>query len=167
MCSPICRRIRESWPASGGAAGGARGSGRYGLSMCSGGSSPAVPRLDERQHVLLADAPAATGARHLAEVDPVLGRDPLDDRGVAAPGAVGASGAGADRLDARNRCIGRVGRGSPCGRCGRLGGGGSRLLPCRRARLRVAARAGRDPRQHRPDLDRLLDRDEDLGHHAR
>ena len=81
MCSPICRRMRDSSrrrPPAGGA-----GSGRYGLSMCSGGSSTA-PDCHEGQHVLLAHAPAAAGARHLGEVDAVLGRDALDDRGVAA-----------------------------------------------------------------------------------
>ena len=84
MCSPICRRIRDSSPppAAGAAAGGATGSGRYGLSMCSGGSSTGAG-LDERQHVLLAHAAAAAGAGTWDEVDPVLGGDPLDDRGVA------------------------------------------------------------------------------------
>ena len=44
----------------------------------------AVASLQEREHVLLAHAPAAAGARHLVEVDAVLRRDPLDDGRVAA-----------------------------------------------------------------------------------
>ena len=45
-------------------------------------------RFDERQHVLLAHATTPPGARHLTEVDPVLGGDPLD-HGRVAPIAVG------------------------------------------------------------------------------
>ena len=114
MWAPICRRMRDSSaPAPGSGvpgrrsapkpqrppkperpprpeqpAAGGTGSGRYGLSMCSGGSSAtgvAVParRVDQGEHVLLAHAPAATGSGHRGEVDPVLGGDPLDHRRVA------------------------------------------------------------------------------------
>jgi hypothetical protein len=41
MCSPMERRIRESASPRGASAGA--GSGRYGLSMCSGGSAVAPP----------------------------------------------------------------------------------------------------------------------------
>src|SRR5262249_15875101 len=45
--------------------------------------APSVPvALHYRQHVLLAHAAPAAGARDRVEVDPVLGGDPLHDRGV-------------------------------------------------------------------------------------
>ena len=53
-------------------AGGARESARLGASLRA--------RLDEGEDVLLRHAAAAAGALDLAGVDPVLGRDPRDDR---------------------------------------------------------------------------------------
>ena len=75
MCSPIDWRMRESGspaaagvaPARAGAADGTSGSGRYGLSMCIGGSGRrrTAAGLEEGQDVLLADATAAARALHL------------------------------------------------------------------------------------------------------
>ena len=101
MCSPIWRRMRERVGRRP-SAGGAVGSGRYGLSMWSGASSTA-PALDEREHVLLADPPAASCAGNLAEVDAMLGGDPLDDRGVPAPACGTVRSAGGDGRSPRRR----------------------------------------------------------------
>src|SRR5947199_127203 len=98
-------------------------------------SDPAIPRftaprrcaavrLDERPPVLLADPAAATGAWHLAQVDPVFGGDALDDGRVAA-------------VRGRRTCGARAVRPAPIGRD--RGPGGRRLGPGRR-RLNLRGR---------------------------
>ena len=140
MCSPIERRMRDSG-SPGRLRRGALGARGLGLrpvraTRC----AAAAPRrcaavLDEREHVLLAHAPAAAGARHRVEVDAVLGGDALHDRRVAArplPRGLRASRRGAG-VAARRRVAGARPRRA------------STALP-----RRVV-----DPRQHRPDVDRL------------
>ena len=138
MCSPIERRIRDSCrrpPARRGT-----GSGRYGLSMCSGGSSPAR-RLDERQHVLLAHAPAAAGARHGVRSTPCSAAIRCDDR-VSSGGRLAAGRGRRGAIRRLRRDIGALRRALTGVR------GGRRLRRARRRGGRAAA-ARRDPRQHR------------------
>ena len=111
--------------------------------------------LHQRHHVLLADPAAAAGAGDGVEVDPVLGGDPLDDGGV--PPACGRpiwSGfRGRRGLALKGRRRGRPGlKGRRRGRL--VLDGGRRPV------------AGRDPRQHDPNVDRRIDVHQDLGHDA-
>ena len=159
-------------------AAGAAAAGRRGAGGAAGGSRRRrvrLHRLDEREDVLLRHAAAAAGALDVARVDPVLGGDPRDDRrdeACACPscgrrrssGSSAPAGSGSARPPARRDRLGRGG--APARR--RLGPRARARAPAAgSAAARAAPRLAADPREHRPDLDRLALLDEDLRDDAR
>ena len=113
--------------------------------------------LEVREHVRLAHAPAAAGALDLLEVDAVLGGDPHHHGRVAA-GRTARRGRPRWAVPARRRVARRRGLAGRLQRDLRLD------VPCRRSRTRGPRPAcvGRDPREHRADLDGRADLDQHL-----
>ena len=129
---------------------------------------PAV--LEDGEHVLLADAPAAAGALDLRQVEAVLGGHPRDDRACSAVavgrgrGSPGSAGSGAGSRRGRRRLPGR-GRGLAGRRRRRARAvAGAGVL----ARVRLPGRASVAIRASTvPTSTVVADRDDDLRHAAR
>ena len=154
MCSPIVRRMRESGsprgaPATGAGPARARTAAAWAragrATRCAAAargaraSAAPAPPSTVGEHVLLAHAPAAPGARDAVEVDAVLGGDARHDRAVA-PWAGMHAGADAPVTagGGSGACSGAAGS--------RRGAGASASLACASpGRASVAIRASTVP----------------------